>query len=58
MIGIKFHTVTLFFISRNSIHGSAVCAFNMSAINTAFDGPFKFQDSMLSAWSRRELPHR
>ncbi|KAJ9581072.1 hypothetical protein L9F63_023751, partial [Diploptera punctata] len=36
----------------NSIPGSAICAFNMSAINAAFAGPFKHQESSGSAWER------
>ncbi|XP_066247328.1 semaphorin 5c [Euwallacea similis] len=43
---------------ENSIAGSAVCAFNMSAIDEAFNGPFKYQNDMDSAWTRRDIPHR
>lgn len=39
---------------RNSIHGSAICAFNMTAINAAFNGPFLYQEKMSSAWERVE----
>lgn len=39
---------------RNSIHGSAICAFNISAINAAFSGPFLYQKSMSSAWERED----
>uniref|UniRef100_A0A6B2EKI6 Putative semaphorin n=1 Tax=Phlebotomus kandelakii TaxID=1109342 RepID=A0A6B2EKI6_9DIPT len=42
----------------NSIHGSAICAFNMSAIHAAFSGPFKVQESVGSAWERQDSPHR
>ncbi|TMW52624.1 hypothetical protein DOY81_002278 [Sarcophaga bullata] len=35
---------------ENSIHGSAVCAYNLSAINEAFDGPFKYQEHIDSVW--------
>lgn len=31
-------------IHRNSIHGSAICVFNMSSISKAFDGSTKYQD--------------
>lgn len=41
-------------IHRNSIHGSAICAFNMTAINAAFNGPFLYQKSMSSAWERED----
>ena len=30
--------------------GSAVCAFNMSAINSSFNGPFKYQSDSNAAW--------
>lgn len=43
---------------RNSIAGSAVCAFNMTAINAAFNGPFKHQETMNSAWERRDTTNR
>lgn len=35
-----------------SIYGSAVCAYNMSAIDNAFNGPFKFQADASAAWTR------
>lgn len=34
----------------NSIHGSAVCGFNISAINSAFAGPFKYQENLTQFW--------
>ncbi|XP_018916719.2 semaphorin 5c [Bemisia tabaci] len=37
---------------RNSIPGSAICAFNLTAINAAFNGPFKYQSSVGSAWEK------
>lgn len=39
---------------RNSIHGTAICAFNISSINDAFNGPFKYQKSMSSSWERED----
>ncbi|ERL96077.1 hypothetical protein D910_00963 [Dendroctonus ponderosae] len=42
----------------NSIAGSAVCAFNMTAIDEAFNGPFKHQHDMDSAWTSHDVPHR
>lgn len=48
----------LTFLPRNSIHGSAICAFNISAINAAFSGPFKYQKSISSAWERMEPESR
>lgn len=47
-----------FSLNRNSIHGSAICAFNISSIHAAFSGPFKHQESINSAWERQELPNR
>lgn len=37
----------------NSIAGSAICAFNLTAINNAFNGPFKHQEHPGSSWSKR-----
>ncbi|XP_009957056.1 PREDICTED: semaphorin-5B-like, partial [Leptosomus discolor] len=34
----------------NSIAASAVCAFNLSAITQAFNGPFRYQENPRSAW--------
>lgn len=38
----------------NSIAGSAVCAFNLTAVDEAFNGPFKYQPEMDRAWTSRE----
>lgn len=35
---------------RNSIAASAVCAFNLSAISQAFNGPFRSQENPRAAW--------
>lgn len=43
-----------FTTSPNSISGSAICAFNLSAINEAFNGPFKYQHDMNSAWNKHQ----
>lgn len=40
----------IFLTFRNSIAASAVCAFNLSAISQAFNGPFKYQENSRSAW--------
>ncbi|XP_062714042.1 semaphorin-5A [Aedes albopictus] len=53
--GVLYATFTT---PENSIHGSAICAFNMSAIHTAFSGAFKYQDSLGSAWHRQDAQHR
>lgn len=42
----------------NSIAGSAVCAFNLTAVDDAFNGPFKYQNDMNSAWTRHDIPNR
>lgn len=36
----------------NSIAGSAICAFNLTAINKAFSGPFKYQEHVGSSWNK------
>ncbi|KAI8036673.1 hypothetical protein M5D96_010474 [Drosophila gunungcola] len=36
--------------SGSSIYGSAVCAYNLSSINEAFDGPFKHQEHADAPW--------
>lgn len=45
-------------LNRNAIQGSAICAFNLSAINAAFSGPFKHQENIQSLWLRRESESR
>lgn len=40
----------VFSTAENSIVGSAVCVYTMSAVNASFDGPFKYQPSPSSAW--------
>lgn len=44
---------------RNSISASAVCAFNLSAITQAFNGPFHYQENPRTAWlsSPNPLPN-
>ncbi|KAG8227171.1 hypothetical protein J437_LFUL008055, partial [Ladona fulva] len=42
---------------RNSIAGSAICAFNMSSIEEAFRGPFKHQAHPGAAWEPAHAPH-
>ena len=44
--------VFLFSSFRTSIYGSAVCAYNISALNTAFSGPYKYQENAQMAWTR------
>ncbi|XP_077129422.1 semaphorin-5B isoform X2 [Ranitomeya variabilis] len=40
----------VFTTNVNSIAASAVCAFNLSAITQAFNGPFRYQENPRSAW--------
>lgn len=42
----------------NSIAGSAICAFNLSSIEAAFAGPFKYRENMDSAWGKYIVHHR
>lgn len=42
--------IRIYFCS-NGIAGSAVCSYNLSAINTAFNGPFKSKENT-SEWTR------
>ncbi|XP_022218068.2 semaphorin-5A isoform X1 [Drosophila obscura] len=44
--------------SGTSIYGSAVCAFNLSSINEAFDGAFKHQEHADAAWTTVNTPQR
>jgi len=34
------------------VYGSAVCVYNLTAFDVAFDGPFKYQRDSQSAWTR------
>ena len=43
---------------ENSIHGSAICSFNITSIHAAFAGPFKYQDSVGSAWHPQNIERR
>ncbi|KAL5292663.1 SEMA5A family protein [Megaselia abdita] len=43
---------------RNSIHGSAVCAYNLSEINRSFSGDFKYQENINSNWKPVSVEHR
>ncbi|XP_032687927.1 semaphorin-5B isoform X2 [Odontomachus brunneus] len=41
----------------NGIAGSAICAFNMSAIAASFNGPYKYQEKVSDAWKRKQVAH-
>ncbi|XP_060654439.1 semaphorin-5B isoform X1 [Drosophila nasuta] len=47
-----------FSTTGSSIFGSAVCAYNLSAINDAFEGAFKVQDHTNAAWETVNTPQR
>lgn len=36
----------------NGIAGSAICAFNLTSIDAAFAGPFKYQEHTTSSWNK------
>ncbi|KAF0038966.1 hypothetical protein F2P81_009450 [Scophthalmus maximus] len=40
----------IFTTNVNSISASAVCAFNLSSITLAFNGPFRYQENPRTAW--------
>lgn len=42
----------------NSIAGSAICAFNLSAIEASFAGPFKYQEHVNSTWDKHYSSYR
>ncbi|KAK3753014.1 hypothetical protein RRG08_020179 [Elysia crispata] len=46
----------VFSTPANSIPGSAVCVYNISSLNTAFEGPFKQQKTHEHAWLRQDTP--
>ncbi|XP_015927012.1 semaphorin 5c [Parasteatoda tepidariorum] len=42
---------------ENSIYGSAICAFNLSALHKAFSGPLKYQSTPKSSWEKQSVTH-
>lgn len=42
----------------NSMAGSAICAFNLTSINAAFAGPFKYQERTGSSWAKHDAPYQ
>ncbi|KAM4538121.1 semaphorin-5B-like [Fundulus diaphanus] len=40
----------IFTTNVNSISASAICAFNLSSITLAFNGPFRYQENPRTAW--------
>merc|ERR1719266_585304 len=49
---------TTFATARNSIAGSAVCNFNITAVEATFSGPFKHQSRPDSTWGPSSGSHR
>ena len=47
-----------FTTGANSIAGAAVCNFNMTAIEEAFNGDFKYQSNAASTWSPVKADHK
>ncbi|KAK9890435.1 hypothetical protein WA026_010522 [Henosepilachna vigintioctopunctata] len=48
----------VFTTASNGIGGSAICSFNLTAINDAFSGPFKYQEGLEAAWHASSAEHR
>lgn len=48
----------MFTTPSNSIAGSAICAFNLTAIETSFAGPFKYRKNSDGEWGRHYVQHR
>lgn len=46
----------IFTTNVNSLSASAICAFNLSSITTAFNGPFRFQENPRTAWQNTPNP--
>lgn len=46
------------FLYRNSIHGAAICVFNIASIEKAFNGPVKYQEIPGGAWQQKYLQPR
>ena len=51
---VSLKTVMIISVFRNSIAGSAVCVYNMTAFRTSFEGPFKYQENPRAAWMRHD----
>ncbi|KAK0086292.1 hypothetical protein PV325_003438 [Microctonus aethiopoides] len=43
--------------TTNAIAGSAICAFNKTAIESAFNGPFKHQENSGAQWEKKRVPN-
>lgn len=53
-VGNQEYVYAVFTTPVNSIAGSAICVYNMTAFNTSFEGPFKYQEGPRSAWERHD----
>ena len=47
-----------FTTGENSIPGAAVCNFNLTAIETSFEGDFKYQTNAAATWTASKASHR
>ena len=47
-----------FTTAQNSIAGAAICNFNMTAVEDAFNGDFKYQSGSASSWSPARADHQ
>lgn len=54
--GTEKYIYAVFNTPMNSIAGSAVCVYNITALEKSFAGPFKYQENPRSAWERHEQP--
>lgn len=52
------YEINYYYVYRNSLAGSAICVYNMSAIEEVFVGPFKHQESTGSSWESKFVPHQ
>ena len=46
----------VFVVFSTSIYASAVCVYNLTAIDRVFTGPYKYQVDAQAAWSRVPNP--
>lgn len=50
--GTEQYFFAIFTTSENSIAGSAVCVYNMTAFTTVWNGAYKYQENSKSAWEK------
>jgi len=54
--GAEKYLYAVFTTPSNSIAGSAVCVYNMTAFNDSFTGPYKYQSDARAAWEKHDNP--